>query len=429
MSAFVLAVATSVSLAEACQCEPARRPCEETWRAAAVFTGKVVAIDIAPPLRVDYDFTVSGQRLVTFEVAEPFRGATSRTLQVRTGRDDASCGYPFEAGKSYVVYARQYPTGQFQTGICTRTRPISDAEFDLAYLRTFGRKPSFAGRVFAEVKFAEATIDGDREPSRPYEGARVTLRDQDGVTRSGVSSRTGAVEIAATVGFHDVSVAVSDGVYATAYPHRVEVKDVRGCAEVNVVVRADGRVSGRVVDADGNAVPHLGVILHTPELPQSSGEWRFESRTDINGDYEFVHVPAGRFVLAVPVERNAEPKDVVTAAESFVVPAGGRVRLDDFTLPAALKYTTLTGVVLGVDGRPAGRARVYLKAVQKDASVVGQTVIADAFGRFSIAVGAGVSYKISASRMTDTSLNQSDEIEVNSETAASPLTLRMKASR
>ena len=45
------------------------------------------------------------------------------------------CGYPFQRGEKYVVYARKNTDGTLVTNICSRTTPEDRAEADLAYLR------------------------------------------------------------------------------------------------------------------------------------------------------------------------------------------------------------------------------------------------------------------------------------------------------
>ena len=441
-----LVIAATAWPAEACSCETPRLPCDATWRSAAVFTGKVISIAPAPPLRVGNDYDVSGH-LVVLEVSETFRGASAKMIQVRARVGSDDCSYPFEIGKSYLVYAHQYPTGDLNTGRCTRTRPIGAADGDLAYLRSFNRRPSFVGRVFAEVKFFEDTLVDGRRPTRPYEGATVTLRGADGVDRTGTSTRNGTAEIAVPVGFHEVTVRVPPGRYAIAYPQRVEMRDVRGCGEVNVSVRFDGRVAGRVVDLERRPVPYVTVALD--ELGQSvpflfTNELR--TRTDVNGDYEFIRVPAGEFALGVGVDRefNDDRRPFVTKpafypgvteiehAQRVSLTPAGVVRLDDFVLPANVRYVALTGTALLQDGSAASAARVYLKANTKEGHLLGQPAIAGADGRFTVAVPATGTFLLSSEHITGRPAgrySRSDDLPVTADTAGREVTLRLRVIR
>src|SRR5436309_1481459 len=42
---------------------------------------------------------------VTLSVSEPFRGAVAGTLAIRTEAGEEACGYPFEVGQEYLVFA------------------------------------------------------------------------------------------------------------------------------------------------------------------------------------------------------------------------------------------------------------------------------------------------------------------------------------
>jgi hypothetical protein len=84
------------------------------------------------------------QRRVRLVVEENFRGAGLErgvTLEVMTGLGGGDCGYGFEVGERYLVYA-EHPAGGagLYTGICTRTRTLADAAVDLDYLRHRGER-------------------------------------------------------------------------------------------------------------------------------------------------------------------------------------------------------------------------------------------------------------------------------------------------
>jgi len=56
-------------------------------------------------------------------------------VEVVTGSGGSECGYDFRQGEHYLVYAYPHPqSGKLYTGICQRTRPISEAGDDLDYL-------------------------------------------------------------------------------------------------------------------------------------------------------------------------------------------------------------------------------------------------------------------------------------------------------
>ncbi len=115
--------------AYACSCLPPGTPQEELGRSDAVFAGKVVALSG----RVDAGAAESVD--VTFEVSRVWKGAESRTVLLKTPGSSASCGFNFEQGQEYVVYASQQE-GNLTAGLCSRTQLLASAADDLAALGT-----------------------------------------------------------------------------------------------------------------------------------------------------------------------------------------------------------------------------------------------------------------------------------------------------
>ena len=84
----------------------------------------------------------------TFIVGFSFKGLTKvDTITVFTGLGDGDCGFPFELGKNYIVYAycetKRYRGGPdvepfLFTDVCTRTRLASDTN-ELEQLRLHTR--------------------------------------------------------------------------------------------------------------------------------------------------------------------------------------------------------------------------------------------------------------------------------------------------
>ena len=146
--AFAIALPNSAS---ACSCVPPGPVLEERDRSTLVFVGTVD--DIAPSrsgrswLDVAFGWILDlfsadqppaaygdGYLQVTFDVAEMFQGPPVDRLRVTTHADEATCGYGFREGASYVVYAsgdRQSPV----VSLCSRTAPVSGAAEDLAILQ------------------------------------------------------------------------------------------------------------------------------------------------------------------------------------------------------------------------------------------------------------------------------------------------------
>jgi hypothetical protein len=71
---------------------------------------------------------------VTLRVSEVWKGSKHETVQLATvPNDGVSCGYPFEEGQKYLVYAYEGQRGLTVDG-CSATKPLSKAGADLAVL-------------------------------------------------------------------------------------------------------------------------------------------------------------------------------------------------------------------------------------------------------------------------------------------------------
>lgn len=122
------------AMVAACDCVNAGPPCKAFKATPNVFTGRVTrisTIQVKMPSSVGYP-----QQLVQLQIARNYRGQEGKsTVEVVTGEGGGDCGFSFEEGKQYLVYA--YPhaaSGELYTGICQRTRLLSGADEDLEYL-------------------------------------------------------------------------------------------------------------------------------------------------------------------------------------------------------------------------------------------------------------------------------------------------------
>jgi hypothetical protein len=103
-------------------------------------------------LTIEY-FPILGQwdRPVRFTVDETFKGEPRRVRDVWTGQGFGDCGFDFELGHKYLVYAhRDEDTGRDQTNVCSRTREFNEASADVAYLRA-SRDGAMKATIFGIV--------------------------------------------------------------------------------------------------------------------------------------------------------------------------------------------------------------------------------------------------------------------------------------
>lgn len=115
----------NVPSATACSCVPLT-PAQAFERADTVFVGEVTSFKTKSGLfgRSSIDPTT-----VNFKVMEVWKGPRRGTLTIGTVRSEVSCGYEFQEGLRYLVYARDG-----RTRLCDRTALTIQATEDLAAL-------------------------------------------------------------------------------------------------------------------------------------------------------------------------------------------------------------------------------------------------------------------------------------------------------
>lgn len=101
---------------------------EARGKSDAVFTGKVLEVTK----------NTEGGRSVKLEIINSWKGNLSKEIILLTGNDDGDCGYPFEVGKTYLVYAdngTMYSSvDRLETTICSRTKSLVDAKKEIKVL-------------------------------------------------------------------------------------------------------------------------------------------------------------------------------------------------------------------------------------------------------------------------------------------------------
>ncbi len=115
--------------AYACSCAPPPTPSVALSQATTVFAGRVTAID--PPGGL---FSSSASPVkATVAVSQVWKGPVSNSLVVETASANATCGYTFEVGRDYLIYATGAPD-RLQVSLCSRTQLLAGAVEDLQML-------------------------------------------------------------------------------------------------------------------------------------------------------------------------------------------------------------------------------------------------------------------------------------------------------
>ena len=117
--------------ARACTCSAPATAADALTRSAAVFRGRVSEIN--RPFLDRIGLTRTGGHRVRFEILKQWKGASSNSTVVITRLSGEACGFPFEEKKEYLVYVVAEPK-EIQTGICTGTKNIAEAELEMKHL-------------------------------------------------------------------------------------------------------------------------------------------------------------------------------------------------------------------------------------------------------------------------------------------------------
>lgn len=129
--AVVFLVGASLTAA-ACSCGPKPDVDQALSAAAAVFAGRVVALELVPDS--DPAIGVSMEHLrVTVAVHSMWKGEIEDLAIVTTAFTCCVCGFRFEIGEEYLIYAYDQD-GVYRTSICDRTKVLGDAGDDLEQL-------------------------------------------------------------------------------------------------------------------------------------------------------------------------------------------------------------------------------------------------------------------------------------------------------
>jgi hypothetical protein len=121
----------AVEPVQACTCSAPPNTAEALKRSAAVFRGKVT--EISRPWLDRFGLTQTGSYQVEFVILKQWKGAPALSTIVTTRLTGEACGFPFEIGREYLVYVVTEPK-DIQTGICTGTKNITEAEPEIKQL-------------------------------------------------------------------------------------------------------------------------------------------------------------------------------------------------------------------------------------------------------------------------------------------------------
>ena len=391
--AAILVGSAGLRVAEACSCYD-NPPCAAVWKADAVFVGTVVE-RAQEPIGGTINWTVHhvavNQRLhgsvepfVTVPVpsrptVEEIKASESFGSQVER---QSTCDYEFQPGRQYLIYARMTNDGQWTTSECSGTKPIERAAPDLEYIggvpRTAptGRLYGSVERIVLDPATAEPTPACSRHPGR----TRQQLGSIDGVHgRPGKVRCPGCAQRiqdrARRAGHHPCL--------------RLSIRGIRGRPRMRAGAFLDHceRQNRRAYRGAGRITCRAGIGRCRSGRP-SCGQRPDDhttapaGSTDEKGDFRVDAILPGRYVVAVnarsgprldaPYPTTYFPGGAREQAEVVEVAEGERK--SGYTIMVrSIEETTVSGVVLFGDDRPAAGANVSAAQVDRRHMYLGST--------------------------------------------------------
>lgn len=304
-------------------------------RAEFIFEGVVEHQKVVPGAAMApataMSMTANGQhRVVTMHVSRSYHGRQRETITIVTGYGEADCGFDFETGKEYLVFADTASDGHLFTSICTGTAPLEQAGPELRYLRHepaapedllpldqyyAKMSPEWAGTVCGRVMKEDGTplsgasvemvqIRQEALPPRRADDPNTSKPDgsfcvQDVSPGSYLLSAEKQNYQAGTrlMGFYPGVTRHSD-----ALPIQVAAKT--RLADVNFIVHAEPEytVRFRIVSSDGSVVPwkNLGVAIDSPD--RDALAYHENHGVNEDGSYTLGLIPPGHYAVQTYLE-------------------------------------------------------------------------------------------------------------------------------
>lgn len=420
LTIFLAVVLFGFENAKACECMGTGKPTSEFRKTPVIFVGTVKSVNSADSRKFGDDYNFNDLQ-TTFLVNEKFKGVKGNEIDIYTSSQGTACGFRFQKGEKYLVYAYSEDQSRkyYSTSICTRTRLAEGKADEIAVLRSLS-KGKLQPRIYGRVEEIVRGIYLEYKENVPMANIKVIARngnktyesitDDDGMFRFAnlkIGKYKLQVELPSTHKIGDDSWEF-EGNQALNLNYSVTNYD---CPDfITIKTRVDGRIKGRVLDFKGNPVgKDVRVTLITKETVNNSDDkiQYIGTETDKMGFYEFKGIPKGEYYLGInldlsqPYKNNPYKKifypNSTNSQTATLIKLGYGQKLNgfDLTLPAPLKSIVVKGKVTKKDGSPIAGITVYVSNQARHDFEDFVWLKTDQNGEFSATCLEGLTYRFS----------------------------------
>ena len=267
---------------------------------------------------------------VTFDMSQSYKGIGQKDVELTTGVGGGDCGFDFESGKQYLVFAFADTSGHLSTGICSGTGLLEDSQSELSYLR--GEKAisettkqnvsvpptKFCGHIAARgINLSDSQVFlmrvGNKSPI-PSEEAEIA---PDG-SFCFEGARPGKYYMAFISRDEDspTSFVLFPGTANSSDSRPIELKSEQVHSDLKVVVEPQPTFSvrGNILIPKNSALPaECKVFLLNTDVLSFLVSYSMD--VDPSGSFEFRRVLPGKYWAFVGVDSDAAPNWLTRKAE------------------------------------------------------------------------------------------------------------------
>jgi hypothetical protein len=331
LGALLLLIPVVSIAAGACTCSQAPPgKCPGLQRDDVVFLGTVISIENVPAEALAREglpaeaLAKAGPPVTHyhFRADEHFAGPDETEIDVYSGGDDADCGYRFQSGAQYLVFAHPGSDGRLYATICSGTRPASDAPALLPQLRAM-RNGQRVASVFGVLRRSDSPFlalppdpasdppnDPPNDLAAPLGNVSLHLRSRD----DRFETTTDADGVYSFYGVY-----AGEYLFTANLPARMELarKTLGGglplftipngaCFEYDVDALPTGHIRGSVLGPDGRPLPLASVELYRAGAYADArpGLWGFQGAL---GVFDLDHVGPGQYILVFNRTNRLDP--------------------------------------------------------------------------------------------------------------------------